>query len=448
MKNLILFLIFSLSTFLSFSQYIEGKVLDAKTSKPIEGVHVYVDKIKKGALTNKNGNYYLKFSFSKEATKTIQFSHIKYQNLVIPFNSKKKNYSVYLIEDINKLSEVEIIEKRNLKPRIQYKKLTSMKNGVHSFGSFLKNNKIYVIGGDASFEANDYLKNMDLDSDLSFSELLRKSSGYYYKENYKGDLSIYNIKSNTWEVDKDKFSDRAYHNANYNNNKIYIIGGKRVSRNGKFEYLKDEIEVFDFKSNTIKIDNTNPHQAIDFASFTYKGNIIVMGGSIKKKNNGFKEYSNKVHLYNLKTGYWFQLGSMPIAKEVSGVLIQDKIYLLGGFNKKPLFGIETFDLKTQKWEKEGNLFYGIAYPAITYNNNIIYFFDDGKISTYNVLKKELSEYLIDLSLSASKLYYTNNKLYILGGFRNNNYSTYPSRGLFSIDVDEFYKTKINRSKTL
>ena len=448
MKKFILILAFLLSSFLSFSQYIEGKVLDAKTNKPIEGVHIYIDKVKMGASTNKKGNFYLKFSIPKSELETIQFSHIKYQNLAIPFNSKKKNYLVHLVEDINKLSEVEIIEKRNLKPRIQYKKLTSMKNGIHSFGSFLKNNKIYVIGGDGSFEVNDYLKDMDLNTDLSFYELLRNSTGYYLNEDYKGDMLVYNIKSDTWNIEKDKFRDRAYHSVNNYDNKIYVLGGKRLSTNRKFEYLEDKIEVLDAESNTIKIDNTNPHQAADFASFTYKDNIIVMGGSIKKKRNGFKKYSNKIHLYNLKSGYWYQLDTMPSSKEVSGVLIEDKIYLVGGFNKKPLDEIETFDLITQKWEKEGELFYGISKPAIASTNNVIYIFDDGRIHTYNILTKKLNEYLIDLYLSSAKLYFSNNKLYILGGYRKNNHSTYPSRGIFSIDIEEFYKTKINRSKAL
>lgn len=448
MKKVILILAFLLSSFLSFSQYIEGKVLDAKTNKPIEGVHVYMDKIKKGALTNKKGNYYLKFPFPKSETETIQFSHIKYQSLVIPFNSKKKNYSVHLIENINKLSEIEIIEKRNLKQRIQYKKLASMESGIHSFGSFLKNNKIYVIGGDNSREENPYLKYLEENLDPSLEEMISKVKPNFSRQNYKGDLLVYNIKLDTWEVDKDKFRDRAYHNANYNNNKIYIIGGKRLSKNGKFEYLKDEIEVYDLKNNSIEVDNTNPHQAVDFLSFTYKDNIIVLGGSIKLKRNGFKEYTNKIHLYNLKSGYWYQLDTMHSSKEVSGVLIEDKIYLIGGFNKKPLAEVETFDLITQKWEKEGELFYGISKPAITYINNVIYIFDDGRINTYNVSTKELNEYLIDLPLIASRLYYADNKLYILGGFRKNNYSIHPSSELFSIDINEFEKTKIYKSKTL
>ena len=96
-----------------------------------------------------------------------------------------------------------------------------------------------------------------------------------------------------------------------------------------------------------------------------------MGGSTKQKRNGLKEYSNKVHLFNLKSGYWYELDSMPVAKETSGILIKDKIYLIGGFNKKPLTEIETFDLISKKWTVEGHLFYGIENPAIATNKNMI-----------------------------------------------------------------------------
>ena len=79
---------------------------------------------------------------------------------------------------------------------------------------------------------------------------------------------------------------------------------------------------------------------------------------------------------------------------------------------------------------------------------MIYFFNDQKIITYNVLTKELNEYLIDLPLVASELFYSDNTLYILGGFRKNSYSFFPSKGLFSVDIAEFNKTKVINSKTL
>ncbi len=448
MKKLAFLIFFSLSSLLSFSQFIEGKVLDAISNKPIEGVHVYLKYTNGGAFSNNSGKYYLKFLSKINNNDTIFFSHIGYKTVKLPYSKNKSEYSVFLIKKINVLENVEILSKKYLKQKLHYKKLASMEKGIHSFGSLLKNDKIYVVGGDASFEVNDYLKYIEEIPDLSFDEMISKAKANYSKESYKGDVLIYDIKLDKWEIEEKKFKKRAYHNLNYYNNKLYVLGGKRIARNRKFEYLENQIEIFDQEKNTITIDNTNPHQAVDFASFLYGDKIIVMGGSIKKKSNGFKEYSNKIHLYNIKSGFWYELGPMPVAKEASGVLIKDKIYLVGGFNKKALMAIETYDLITGKWKKEGDLFKGISNPAITHSDEILYIFEDGKMLTYNLLTKELNVYYINLFLKASKLFYSGNTLYILGGFREKNYSAYPSRGLFSIDLKEFKNTKIHKSKKL
>ena len=208
-------------------------------------------------------------------------------------------------------------------------------------------------------------------------------------ESYKGDLLAYDINSDTWTTSNLKFRKRAYNTINFHNNKIYVLGGKRLSTNRKLEYLDDKIEILDLKTQTIKIDDTNPHQAVNSASFIYNNSIIVMGGSIKLKNDGNKTYTNKSHIYNLDSGYWYQLKDMPKAKEVNGILIKNKIYLFGGYNINPLKEIETYNITSGKWKNEGELFYGIEKSALTFHDNNIYIFDDGKISIYNIETNEI-----------------------------------------------------------
>lgn len=446
MRKFELILLFTLLPLLSFSQYIEGKVLDAKTNKPIEGVHIYMKNVNRGTLTNEKGKFYLKFPIKIVKKDSIEFSHLAYKEIKISYVSQKKEYIIYLVRDVKKLTEIELYKNQSLKPRIHFSKLASMKKGIHSFGSVLKDGKIYVIGGDSSFEINGFLKTMESFPDFTFDEYLRKNPGNYNTKSYKGDILRYDIDANKWEKDTLKFRKRAYHNINFYNNKIYVLGGKWLSRGRKHEYLDDKIEVLNTEKNTIEIDHTNPHQAVDFASFTYKNNIIVLGGSLKENKFGVKKYSNKVHLFDLSSGYWYQLENMPKAKEVKGILIGDKIYLLGGFLAKPLSEIESYDLVSKKWTKVGDMFYGIRKPAITYKENVIYFYDEGRINTFNIRTKELKEYLIDLSLKSSELYYADNKLFILGGFIIDNYAIHPSRRLFSIDINEFEKTRVNKFK--
>lgn len=131
-----------------------------------------------------------------------------------------------------------------------------------------------------------------------------------------------------------------------------------------------------------------------------------------------------------------------------GILIEDKIYHIGRHNAKPVLQIESFNLTTEKWQIEGELFLGLERPAITYNNEIVYLFEDRKMYTYDLKSKQLKEYEIESGLKYSAIYFNGNKLYILKGRTENYYSKTPSANIFSIDIEEFKTTKANKIKTL
>ena len=447
MKKTLLILL--LTPLFSFAQNIKGAVMDQKNNLPIEDVNITVNRFNSSTLTDEKGKFKLSFSTRFQETDSIYFSHVGYIAKAINFSEFEKNeFIIYLDEKIESLRGITISEKKPLKSKIAFTKLVPSKYALSSFGSILKDNKIYMIGGDASSKTDAWKKVQHEKVDPTMEDYVRELSFQFSGQVYKGNLLVYDIKTGLWEISKMKFRKRAYHNLNEYKDKIYVLGGKRVSANGVFEYLDDKIEVFDIKNKTITIDNTNPHQASEFASFTHNNDIIIMGGSVKMKENGLKEYSNKVHSYDLNSGYWYELADMRTAKETNGVLIQDKIYLIGGFNAKPLSTMESFDLLTEKWKTEGELFYGISNPAIAQNDGIIYFFENEKIFTYNTNTKQLKEYLISLPMKASKLYFSDNKLFLLGGYIENYYSKFPSPNLFSIEIDEFENTKPNRSKFL
>lgn len=447
MKKILLILL--LCSLFSFAQNIKGVIMNPKNNLPIEDVNITMNRLNKSTLTDGKGRFTLNISSKLQETDSIYFSHIGYATKTITFSELQKNkFIIYLDERIESLGSITISEKKPLKSKITFTKLAPLQYALSSFGSILKNNKIYVIGGDASFSTDAWKKVQYEKVDPTMEDYLKELSFQFSGQFYKGNLLVYNIKTDSWETSKLKFRKRAYHNLNEYNDKIYVLGGKRVSVNGVFEYLDDKIEVFDINKQTIEIDNTNPHQAAGFASFTYEDNLIIMGGSVKMKDNGSKEYTNKVHSYDINSGYWYELENMPIAKETNGILIKNKIYLIGGFNSKPLTTIESYDLDTGKWETEGELFSGLSNPAIAQNDGIIYFFENEKIFIYNTNTKQLKEYLINLPMKGSKLDFSDNKLYLFGGYIENYYSKYPSPNLFSIDINEFENTKLNRTKFL
>ncbi|TDW44328.1 Kelch motif protein [Flavobacterium sp. 270] len=440
MKKLLLIL--AIFPFFSVAQTIKGTVVSQTDNSTIDDVNVFAMVNKTGTLTNDKGEFSLQLT-SKESD-TLQISHIGYTPLKIAVNDlKKMNFIISLSEDVENLEGLTLKanQKIHLKSKLHFDKAASLKYGISSFGSLLKEDKIYVIGGDASYKVNAWDKIRMERPDFTMADYMRELQFQGDTQFYKDKLLIYNIKTDTWETSELKFKKRAYLNLNSYGNSIYVLGGKKTSLNGVFQYLEDQIEVFDLNKQTISIDKTNPHQAVNFASFTYKDNIIVMGGSTKMNQKDVKQYSNKVHMYNITSGYWYELADMPTAKEANGILIGNKIYLIGGNNGKPLSEIETFDLITGKWETEGKLLSELEKPALAYSNSIIYIFENRKLYQYDINSKQLKEFDVALELKNSGMYFYNNKLYIVGGYLDNYYSETPSSGVYNISLDEFTSTQ-------
>ncbi|MBS7252371.1 kelch repeat-containing protein [Flavobacterium branchiicola] len=449
MKKLLVILI--LFPFLSIAQNIKGVVISKKNNLPVEDTNISLLPANTGTLTDKNGAFSITLPSNFKDIDSLQFSHVGFITTKIALKDlKNSNFKVLLPENIENLKGLVIAanHKLRLKSKLNSTKLASLNYNIASFGSLLIDNKIYVTGGDASLVVDPWEKVKRERPDFTLRDYLReiRTNPNYFS--YKEKLLAYDIQNNSWEDLNVKFKKRAFHNLNYYDGKIYILGGKKISDNGIFEYLQNEIEVFDIKNQTITIDKTNPHQASNAATFTYNDNIIIIGGSVKMNDKNIKTFTNKVHQYNITSGYWYELASMPIAKETSGVLINDKIYLIGGSNENPLSQIESFDLKTEKWQTEGELFTGLEKPAVTFHENIIYFFENNLMYLYDIKSKQLKEYLVDIQLKNSSMYYYNNKLYILGGSTQNDFSSTPSKNVYSIDIEEFDKTQLNHIKVL
>ncbi|MRX67135.1 Kelch motif-containing protein [Flavobacterium resistens] len=446
-KLLLILLLFPL---ISIGQNLEGIVVSAN-DEPIDDVNIFAPSSKIGTITNKNGKFSIKSFSNLGPDEILEFSHIGYTTTRFSLRYLAKHqFKVYLEESIQNLSGVTIANGLKLKTSLSFNQLSPLKNPIFSFGSLLKEGKIYVTGGDAYAEIDYLEKNRAERAAYSIMDYLADPYKVPAKRHYKKYFSIYDIKTNSWKDSDLKLKARGYHNLHYYNGLLYILGGKRISVNSisSWEYLEDQIEVIDLDKQSIKLDNTNPHQAVDFASFTYKDNIIVMGGSLKRSEKDIKVFTNKVHLYNITSGNWYELAEMPTAKETTGVLIGDKIYLIGGNDGKPIGQIETFDLTTEKWQIETELFSEFERPAITYHDTIIYFFENQKMCTYNIKNKELKQYDIDIESKYAAMYYYDNKLYLLGGRIDNSYSKIPSSKVFSIDLEEFKKTKPLKIKTL
>lgn len=456
MKKLLYIVI--LLPFFANAQTASGIIKSKIGNLPIEDTNVYALQTRVGTLTNKKGE----FSFNKvKENDTLQVSHVGYITTKIAITDlKKSNYIISLEEDIETLKNVTINDNRwsKLKSKLDFTKLSSLEYGIYSFGSVVANGKIYLVGGDNSDQWNvlTTIKGKNIGGDPTrfddpgfknryFEEIAGDPAERIF---FKGNLFTYDPKTDLWEKSNQSFKKRAYHSVNFHNNTLYILGGKRTPLAKKREYLDNEIEVFDLNTNKIAIDKTNPHKAVNFASFTYKDNIIVMGGSIRSTESGIKTFTDQVHLYNLTSGLWYELTKMPVAQEVKGILIGDKIFTIGNTDIRSFSEIQSFDLTNESWKPEATLLSRLEKPAITYNGDIIYIFEDGKLLVYNTESKLIKEYYINLELKSAAMHFINDKLYIIGGYDFSNYYSSPSSKTYSISLDEFETTRPYRVRVL
>lgn len=450
-KLLLIFVFFPL---ISIGQNIKGIVISEENNLPIANTNVFAISSKIGTITNAKGEFSVTILSKYRDTEFVEFSHIGYVTKKLTLSYLiKNNYKVFLEKEIQNLSGLTIKTNQKLKPKLSFKQLNSMKNNVSAFGSFLKDDKLYTVGGDASYETDAFEKFRAERADANLFNYLQFGNDANFKF-YKRDLCVYDFKTDTWEkIENLKLRKRAYHNIHYYDDSFYIIGGKEIkvstmpSGTRIWEYVQDKIEVVNLNDQTIQVDNTNPHQAANFASFTYKDNIIVMGGYLTTAKNGVKEFTSKIHLYNITSGYWYEFGNLPTPRETTGILIGDQIYLIGGNDGKPITKIQSFDLNTKIWETEAELFSGLERPAITNHGDIIYFFEDQKMYTYDLKTKLLREYEIELGLKYSSMYFYNDKLYIFGGRTENQYSKISSSKVYSIDIKEFKNTSPTSTKS-
>lgn len=429
-KILLLLIIFSS---LHGSAQKVGKVVHIDTRSPIEGVNIYLSPLKGIAVTDTLGQFNIEALSYLNNTDTIYFSCIGYKTKATQLTDLRKNQYIVLLNEKSTLIKEVTINARPLQNLLQYTRHAPLpNNGIYSFASCITDSCLFAIGGDYT--------DIKMDKVPTSPSQLDKLHNFII-EGYSKNAYKYDIANDQWTKLKLEFLPRAYHSAFYYNDKIYILSGKRLSQNKKLEYLDGTIEIYDTKRNKIIVDKTNPHPAINFASFMYKDNLIVMGGSIKQLSDKKWIYTNKVHLFNLKTGYWYELNRMPESKESKGIIIGNLIYLFGGFKNMPLDNIDSYDIHSGTWKRIGHLPFAVNRPGIVRVDKTVYIFENGRIQTYNLENKTSNVYKIDLQLTGSELFYRDGKLYILGGCRLESYDTRePSSQLYSIDLSEFAKT--------
>ncbi|RZS99423.1 carboxypeptidase-like regulatory domain-containing protein [Aquimarina brevivitae] len=443
-------LVFIFFCSLSSAQSIKGVIISKDSKQPVEGANVYTVEPKKGTVSDFRGKFSLVLD-KLHGNDTIYLSHIGYHQKKISLSAfDGKKITIELTPKVEELDNVSVIKEKKLSPKIVFERLPNIGATIYAFGSAVINDKIYISGGDYSVENDQFLKTFELNAGFmnlepTFQQILQRSR--YVASNikgYKDDLRAFDIKQKKWINIPIDLRKRAYHTLLGYQNKLFIIGGKRLAANERYEYLESKIEIVDLTDNSIAIDDTNPHQAVNPGAILYKDRIILLGGSTKIKSNGYKTYSDKIHSLNLTTGLWYEIGKMPFKGEMKVERIKNVLYIIEKASRTNNYKsyLHLFDLQTGKWSSKGELPDELINPAIASSDTHIYFLGNGNLYMYNIKNSIFREYVIDLFIEGATMHYFKDSLYVLGGYNEDAISKEPTAEMFRIKLDQLSKTKI------
>ncbi|WP_455423960.1 Kelch repeat-containing protein [Chryseobacterium arachidis] len=130
--------------------------------------------------------------------------------------------------------------------------------------------------------------------------------------------------------------------------------------------------------------------------------------------------SNRFQYYDIASNTWHPLPDMPVARETKGKIVNDKLYVIGGFNGTSSRLINVYDLNKNLWTEQYTMPAAISGHSLAVSGNKIFIAGGYNNQTFlayfdtetNKLH-QLSSNMIPRRHSAAEIY--NNKLYIIGG---------------------------------
>lgn len=235
------------------------------------------------------------------------------------------------------------------------------------------------------------------------------SNGYQEKGGNANYIEKYNITDNKWSVLNATLSPKKFANSETYDNKIYIFNG----------WGNSHLEIVDLATDKVTKGAVNRSYTGNAGSAIHNGKIYVFGGS-GLNGAATTVFSNRFQYYDIASDTWHPLPDMPTAREAKGKIVNDKLYVIGGFNGTSSRLINVYDLNTNLWIKQYMMPAGISGHSLAvsgnkifiaggYNNQTFLAYFDTTTNKFH----QLSSNMIPRRHAAAEVY--NNKLYIIGG---------------------------------
>ncbi len=239
------------------------------------------------------------------------------------------------------------------------------------------------------------------------------SNGFSSSRKYTGTIEKYDISKNEWSILTSSLIPKQFPSSAIIGNVLYVLNGDLNDGT-----LNRKMEVVNLSTGEISFSVDNPEPAHAAGVATWNGALYVFGGD----NSHLKgEYSNSVFKFDPVAQKWTKLAKMPYRGETKGVIVEDKLYIIGGYDGEVSNMMYVYDLKTDKWNKLTKLPCGISANTVVASGHFIYtLFDytqqtligryDISSNTFTILQQNNM-----IGRRHAGAHILNDKLYIMGG---------------------------------
>jgi N-acetylneuraminic acid mutarotase len=239
------------------------------------------------------------------------------------------------------------------------------------------------------------------------------SNGFSSKEKFTGLVEKYDIDKNNWSVLTSSLIPKQFASSAIIGNSLYVFNGDLSNKT-----LNKKMEVVNTSTGEIKLSKDNPQPARAAGVAVWGGNIYFFGGKISYDD---PQYSNALYKFDPSAQKWTKLANMPEEKETKGVIVNGKLYTIGGYNGKVSDRINVYDINTDKWTELAKLPSGIsANSVVAYGTKIFSLFDftnQAFIGCYDIPSNKITILQQNNMIGRrhAGAHIQNDKLYIMGG---------------------------------
>ncbi len=193
-------------------------------------------------------------------------------------------------------------------------------------------------------------------------------------DKYSGNVEKYDVAANTWSVLTTKLSPKIFASSAIVGDKLYVFNGDLFDQK-----LNKKMEVVDLKTGEVTFATDNPQPAHAAGVAMWNDIIYSFGGKIDGPE---PTYSARLYCFDVASNRWIKLASMPEAKEAKGVMVEGKLYVIGGYSGKVSTRIDMYDTETNTWTQLADLPVGISANSVTAHGSKIYTLFDYTNQTY------------------------------------------------------------------